>query len=347
MQGFVLHNRDGAVSFDLFPQHENPCVYFESNILEFSSSNGVRLTFRKIAVLLQEMCMIFTCSPTWDGIYEAMYFEDEFLRINLSVEDEYYEKKCFVHISNEMWIVCHYNWKKLINDQARQDTCSKYGVHKLINDIKLHFQRFHLFVFSTIFVGIFEYKIFEYLFLCSFIKNHSDDISFQRLGTVNYENDGNKLLSTADRYIEGDFKLYFNAGGRHQTAIKGEIVCKYLQTRTDANLLNDDLHFEGKIFDFKGYQLSNAFSIKTLAAIDPLYYSKIPLKELSDYLNTKELRDIGALHNIYIPYHIDKNTMLGLFSEHQCTQCELYVRGQTKKRRGKNGRKKRSIKIPT
>jgi hypothetical protein len=40
--------------------------------------------------------------------------------------------------------------------------------------------------------------------------------------------------------INNNFKSYFKAGGRHQTMVNGEIVCEYLQSCTDAKLLNDN-----------------------------------------------------------------------------------------------------------
>ena len=39
----------------------------------------------------------------------------------------------------------------------------------------------------------------------------------------------------------------------------------------------------------------------------------------------KELRDIGEIHNIFMPWHIEKKTMLTFFHNHHCIKCDLYV----------------------
>ena len=94
---------------------------------------------------------------------------------------------------------------------------------------------------------------------------------------------------------------YFCAGGRHQTTVDGEIVCEFLQDCIDAGLLNDNHYFRGKKFDFKEYQLLTAASKKSLESTVPLFYSKIPLDQLSIYLNMKELQEMSVLHSIPIP----------------------------------------------
>ena len=65
-----------------------------------------------------------------------------------------------------------------------------------------------------------------------------------------------------DEYIERNyhFQNLFCGGGRHQIAINGENVYKYLQNCTDTNLLRDCKYFEGKQFDFKRYELLSAIS---------------------------------------------------------------------------------------
>ena len=66
-----------------------------------------------------------------------------------------------------------------------------------------------------------------------------------------------KYSSVSNDDIEKNyyFKSYFCAGGRHQTAIAGEIVYKYLQTCTDTKLLNNSQHLKIKSFHFQGYKL--------------------------------------------------------------------------------------------
>jgi hypothetical protein len=103
-----------------------------------------------------------------------------------------------------------------------------------------------------------------------------------------------------------DSKSYFFAGGRHRTSMNGEIVHDYLQTCTDANFLNNRQHFEGKKFEFKGYELLANVSNSTSDPIEVHFYSKIPLDQLSTYLNMEELQYIGILHSIHIPQRIDK-----------------------------------------
>jgi hypothetical protein len=87
--------------------------------------------------------------------------------------------------------------------------------------------------------------------------------------------------------------------------MNGDIFHNYLQTCTDAKLLNDQQYFEGKIFEFKGYELLGNVSNSTSDSIEVLFYSKIPLDQLSTYLNMEELQYIGILHKIHIPQRID------------------------------------------
>ena len=121
------------------------------------------------------------------------------------------------------------------------------------------------------------------------------------------------------------FESYFCAGGRHQTAVDGEIVCEFLKDCTDAELLNDSHYFRGKKFDFKGYKLLTAASKNLMESTVPLFYSKIPLDKLSVYLSMKELRDMSLLHNISIPQKIEKKNMLTYFYNHHCIQCDLHA----------------------
>ena len=143
-----------------------------------------------------------------------------------------------------------------------------------------------------------------------------------------------KMSSSSNKSMERnqDFKSYFFAGGRHRISMNGEIVHDYLQTCTDAELLNDRQYFKGKSFEFKGYELLGNVSISAPDPIEVLFYSKIPLDQLSNYLNMEELQYIGILHSIHIPQRIDKKKMLTYFCDHHCIQCDLYVSVLTEKK---------------
>ena len=103
----------------------------------------------------------------------------------------------------------------------------------------------------------------------------------------------------------------FSAGGRHQTTIDGEIVCEYLQTCTDIKLLNNSEHFKGKCFHFEGYKLLSDTSNDLLKSSAPLYFSRIPLEILTNYLNMKELQ---LMSDIPMPNRLEKKNNVGLFS---------------------------------
>ena len=129
-----------------------------------------------------------------------------------------------------------------------------------------------------------------------------------------------------DECIESDdLKSFFLAGGRHQTTVIGEIVCEYLQVCTDFKLLNNDQYFKGKLFEFKGYELLNATLNNVLESNITYFLSKVPLDQLSFYLNMKELREMCDLHNISMPKNIERKTMLTYFHNHYCNQCDLYA----------------------
>ena len=143
----------------------------------------------------------------------------------------------------------------------------------------------------------------------------------------------NQKPPPTDEHIERNdsFKGYFRAGGRHQVTVNGEIVYEYLQMCTDIKLLNDSRYFKGKSFHFKSYELLSAISNHVLDPSGPLFFSKIPLDQLSTYLNMKELRHMSEIHNISIPQHMEKKTMLTFFYNHHCIQCDLYVAVLTEK----------------
>jgi hypothetical protein len=93
---------------------------------------------------------------------------------------------------------------------------------------------------------------------------------------------------------------------RHQISMNGEIVHDYLQTCTDAKLLNNSQYFKGRHFHFNEYKLLSATSNNILESSVPLYISRIPLDKLTMYLNMKELQHMSDLHNIPMPRCIEK-----------------------------------------
>jgi hypothetical protein len=73
-------------------------------------------------------------------------------------------------------------------------------------------------------------------------------------------NKKNAFIYPQKFFFDNNFKSYFRAGGQHQTVINGESVYEYLQTCTDAKILNDKLYFKGIFFEFIGYELLSATS---------------------------------------------------------------------------------------
>jgi hypothetical protein len=101
---------------------------------------------------------------------------------------------------------------------------------------------------------------------------------------------------------------------------------------TDTEISKDSHYFDGKQFDFKGYELLSNVSSDVLTQNVPLFFSKIPLHQLSIYLNMKELQDMAILHKIYIPPRVKKKELLTYFFNHYCTHCDLYVSVLTEKK---------------
>ncbi len=117
--------------------------------------------------------------------------------------------------------------------------------------------------------------------------------------------------------------------------MNGDIVYEHLQHCTNATLLNDNQFFKGKQFNFQGYKAANICSNNEYNPKIPLFFSKIPLQQLSKYLNVKELREMSILHKIYLPHHLTKKTILTYFYNHYCRQCDLYLTVLTEKREKK------------
>ena len=136
-----------------------------------------------------------------------------------------------------------------------------------------------------------------------------------------------------DKFLDSDnhFNNLFTAGGRHQISLAGNLVYKHLHSCTDSTLLSDDQYFNEKKFEFKGYKLSNANLDNESIPITPLFFSNIPIYQLTSYLNMQELRKLSILHGISIPHHVTKKTMLTYFHDHHCSQCDHYVSVLTEK----------------
>ena len=128
--------------------------------------------------------------------------------------------------------------------------------------------------------------------------------------------------------------------------VDGEIVCEYLQACTDAKLLDNARYFEGKLFEFVGYELLsvNPHNNLELESTVATFFSKIPLDRLSKYLNMKELKYMSILHNILIPPKIQKKTMLTYFCDHYCERCDIYASVLVEKKNIKRTRQKKEKK---
>ena len=296
----ILHE---TTYFVLHYKYETPQVYYESEFLEFDLSlRDVRTTFQKIIPPMYNMCMTSRklnslsydicitckCSPKWDETCSMVYYKNGLSKLVLPSCDK------------SAMCICSQHWNKTFDNKK-----------------KPHSERFSYSYFFTcsIYSTILKCNILEYSFRRSFMKRH--DYVVYSLKRCLYHASSlsctHRIFLTAGRrgekkrrlknsndipsamavneYIEGNnnFKSYFSAGGRHQTAVSGEIVCEYLQTCTDTNLLNDKEYFKGKHFEFKRYELLGVASNNALESVDPLFYSKIPLHRLLTFLNMTEL----------------------------------------------------------
>src|ERR1700719_2470678 len=227
-------------------------------------------------------------------------------------------------------------------DESAMCICSQHWNKTFDNKKKPHSERFSYSYFFTcsIYSTILKCNILEYSFRRSFMKRH--DYFVYSLKRCLYH--ASSLSCT--------HRIFLTAGrrGEKKRRLKNssDIVCEYLQTCTDTNLLNDKEYFKEKHFEFKRYELLGVASNNALESVDPLFYSKIPLHRLSTFLNMTELREMGTLHKIPVPYNITKKTMLAYFCDHHCAQCDLYVsvlaENMPKKRVG--SKKKENFDLP-
>ena len=204
----------------------------------------------------------------------------------------------------------------------------------------LRLRLYYYFISCFIYLFIYKYGILDFSLLhhclkkfdCmnEWVKHHSRCIGIStrdRLhDNVRIEENNVKNISRIVEYTGEmlDFKRNFCGGGRHQTAISGEIIYEYLHTCTDIKVLNNRQYFIEKEFDFKRYELLSTIS-NDVNLITSLFYSRIPLDRLTNYLNKKELREMSDLHKLAIPYRCNKEEMLTYFKGHHCCQCDLYV----------------------
>ena len=216
--------------------------------------------------------------------------------------------------------------------------CDKYELFRLLknwprccwfkDEVLPYPQQSHFLLFCPFILAIFEFRHWKYLLCAFYLKAHDKLALIEWLTYVykcthsygilmqeekikikkGYNGKEGALLANNNNKMKNKniFENYFRAGGRHQTMVDGEIVCEYLQTCTDAKLLNDCQYFEGKLFEFIGYDLCRHTSNCILDPSIPTFSSKIPLDKLSIYLNVKELRDVSKLHNISIPKKIER-----------------------------------------
>src|SRR5271156_5575130 len=360
MQHFVLHNNYETLYLELYNDYEMlylelynnyemfyfdlyncEMLYFEF-YKKYETSSIVRFNDNELVLSLYDICVICKCSQK---CCSAVCYENYFVKLVSSSGNKGMAYEC----SSEWDItrnMAYYEEKKrdLIFSNCMTQKLSQKGYtsYKFRNNRQLQFQPFYHFLFS-----IFKCNILEYLFYRCFSKQYDYvaywlELYFKIVLPFLYvycisrkekERDDmckkfdKKNSSSVNEYIAGNryFNSYFFAGGRHQIAMNGEIVCEYLQSCTETKLLNNSQYFKGKQFDFKGYKLLSAIGKDILDPIVPLFYSKIPLDRLSMYLNLKELEDISILHKIAIPKRADKKEKLTYFSDHYCTQCDLYV----------------------
>ena len=266
-----------------------------------------------IVMSSHDICMACKCAPDWDETCNMMHCENDLLEL---VPPPYmaceYSKgwetdQSMVQYEKQLFQIVLSNKRCMIfkRSKKRCKTCN-------FQNKKLFYQYFeHL--LSSIFLTISKSKILEYSFHHNLMRRHdyctfwleqcllciSASITYshyifteRRKGGKTRGKKIEKKEKKSNEYVgrNHDFKSYFCAGGRHQTTLDGEIICKYLEccTCTDIKLLNDSKYFKGKCFEFKGYELLNA-SPNDVGSTGTLFFSKIPLDQLSNYLNVKEL----------------------------------------------------------
>ena len=134
------------------------------------------------------------------------------------------------------------------------------------------------------------------------------------LSLINNLNENDRMLTNA-----------FCGGGHHQVSLNGDIVYKHLHHCMNTTLLDNEQYFKEKKFDFIGYKVFKLNFINDMDTTITKFYCKIPLDELTKYLNLKESRELSILHKIPLPHNLTKKTILTYFVNHFCDQCDLYV----------------------
>ena len=350
---------DETMSFD---KYETSLVYFENKNLNLSSPYDV--------------CAICKCSPRWDVTCYGIYYEDLFLETILLLYN-----KCMACKYSQVWgrtsraVYCENMLFELnLSPEKKLMICNHspqwFKTCKIRNKRPMH-QCFYHFRTCSTFSITFDCKNLEHLFRRNLVRKR-DYVAYRleqcsiyisafiiygycmltgrrKVENAKKKKKDEKKPLIANECIErgNNLKGSFYAGGRHQTTVNGEIVCEYLQTCTDTELLNNIEYFKGKCFHFEGYKLLSSTSKNSIELSVPLYFSRIPLDKLTTYLNMKELQDMSDIHNISMPRRIEKKTMLTYFQNHHCTQCDLYVSVFTEKIKIKRDRSKKKKEIKT
>ena len=327
----------------------------------------------KLVLLSSDEHLLHEYSENQNRICNLMLNVNECMKSVLSSYDNYITWECSQECVRASKVVHYENVSLGLSDEhhmsfkqsLKREEKNKFKWEK----INSHFLRSHLFSSGSIFMTMIKCRKLEFSLHRNFMKKHDYavycfELCLRYASSFLYgycipirrkmkEKKKHKkyiynMSSSSNKFMERnqDFKSYFFAGGRHQISMNGEIVHDYLQTCTDAKLLNNSQYFKGRHFHFNEYKLLSATSNDILESSVPLYFSRIPLEKLTMYLNMKELQDMSDLHNIPMPRRIEKKTMLTYFHNHHCTQCDLYVSVLTEKIEIKRDRleKKKEIK---
>ena len=305
------------------------CLTFE--ILAASYNNRACMTNQK-NVLSLDVCLICKNYKRRMDICDVAFFEDAFIDLILFSHQECTTSDIFLRraIAHD---TVHYVTFSLRSLLKQNDACfvRDAGNCRFMKGAWGGNQQIYHFDLYDTFLVILKCSVLFFFIYRSFKKRigsvimwakHYLGIEVQNIADVN----DIKERFVVVEYIErrDRFQNLFCGGGRHQVAINGENVYKYLHNCSDTNLLKDRNYFEGKQFDFKRYELLSAIS-NNLETSSLLFYSKIPLDQLSNYLNMKELKEVSVLHKIPISSRSDKKEIMACFYDHRCAQCNLYV----------------------
>ena len=324
-----LYNIYDMLYFKLYKKYETSCMmYYDNNILEaVLLSYDIYMIFINFAFSSYNMCdkspqkWFEICSICCEIIFVEFVSSSNTKCITFECLSER-DRICSM-VYNE---IKELESVSLLNLNCTTENCyqKRYKTCKFKNKTQTCYQLFYYFFF-LMFLSIFECNILEYLIHCSSLKRYNYAVywfefeqylhnvllslcnhSISRM-KIKREND-KKTLPFANEYIEENDYIhsYFFAGCMHQIAGSGKIVCEYLQSCTESKVLNNSQYFKGKEFDFKDYKSLSGASNNMLETFIPLFYSKIPLEQLLNYLNMRKLQNISILHRMSIPHKADK-----------------------------------------